>query len=226
MHQNGLGVVLTAVFTKVKVGWAFEHGFRITDKEGLVTSAEGKTIREIDHRPALDVYNEWLNGNLYEAIKTNDFFGIVRFTGQNPLCKVLKGKEGQVGYVTSHPLPNKDSLTDKYLPVAAAIETGSTVRLFAGTWQTILNRAEYLPTKALIQGELTLRECSWGVLFFCRGASKIIPPTELPKVPLLINNAMEKVPFIGLITGGEQGPVPGIRNVHANLAECMAVVGK
>jgi hypothetical protein len=226
LHQNGLGVVLTAIFTETKVGWSFEHGFRITDKEGTVTRADGKVIQEINHRPALDVYNEWLNGKLYEAIKTKDFYGIVQFTGQNPLCKVLKGKEGQIGYITAHPLPSKENLVNKYLPVAAAIETGSTVRLFAGTWQTILNRAEYLPAKALIQGEMASRESAWGVVFFCRGASKVIPASELPKVPLLINNSIEEVPFVGLITGGEQGPIPGIRNVHANLAECMVIVGK
>lgn len=226
VHHNGLGVVLTVVFTQAKAGWSFEHGFRITDKEGRVTRAEGKVIHEIDHRPALEVYNQWLNGYLYDALMTKDFYGIVQFTGQNPLCKVLKGKDGQIGYVTSHPLPSRGNLKDKRLPVAAAIETGSPVRLFAGTWQTILNRAEYLPTKALIQGGLTIRDCAWGVVFFCRGASKIIPSGELPKVPLLVNNSMEDVPFVGLITGGEQGPVPGIGNVHANLAECMAIVGK
>jgi hypothetical protein len=162
----------------------------------------------------------------YDAINTKDFYGIVQFTGQNPLCKVLKGKEGQIGYITAHPLPNKENLTNKFLPVAAAIETGSTVRLFAGTWQTILNRAEYLPAKALIQGEMSSRDGAWGVVFFCRGASKVIPASELPKVPLLINNSIEEVSFVGLITGGEQGPIPGIRNVHANLAECMVIVGK
>ena len=65
------GLVLTAVYCKRKLGWAFESGFRITDKTGIVTKSDGKTLYEIDHRPALNIYNEWLNGRLLDFMHSH-----------------------------------------------------------------------------------------------------------------------------------------------------------
>jgi len=151
---------------------------------------------------------------------------LMKFCAQNPLCQVFRGKEGQIGYRTVHPLPLPANLQDRYLPMASPIPEGTPVRLFTGTWQTVLNRAEYLPTKAMLQGELKPQETGWGLVFFCRGATRLIPEDELPKVPLLVRNGFRGIPFVGMITTGEQGPLPGICNIHANLAESMVTIGK
>src|SRR4029077_2805051 len=101
----------------------------------------------------------------------------------------------------------------------------SRVQLFSGTWQTILNRAELAPRNSLIQGDIARSDGMFGALFFCAGAYNCIPATERPKLPLLVNNAIGDVPFLGMMTVGEQGYIPGVRSVSANLVESMVTVG-
>jgi hypothetical protein len=223
MYHNGL--VVTAVYSKRKLGWAFESGFRITEKTGIVTKSDGKTLYEIDGRPALDVYNEWLNGALMDYIRAKGHWDIAGWTAQYPLCVVLRGPNGQVGYMTSHPVPKEEDTKTGTLPVYALIEQGSRVQLFSGTWQTIMNRAELVPANALIRGDIARNDAMFGMLFFCCGAYNCIPEAERSKLPFLVNNAIGDVPFLGVLTVGEQGYIPGVRNVSANLVESMVVVG-
>jgi len=53
-----------------------------------------------------------------------------------------------------------------------------------------------------------------------------VPESELPKLPLLTHGALGSAPFLGLITIGEQGPLPGFHAVNAHLAESLMIVGK
>jgi len=47
----------------------------------------------------------------------------------------MRGPAGQVGYMTSHPVP-KEGYAYERLPVYAQVEQGSRIQLFSGTWQT------------------------------------------------------------------------------------------
>ncbi len=220
------GLVLTAVFTSRKVGWAFESGFRVTDKEGVVTRSQGKTICEIDNEPALDVYDRWLGGKLYEVIKSRGLGEAPMFTALHPPAKEIKGQHGQINYVISRIVPSQESLANKTLQVHVGIEQGSKIRLLSGNWQTMLNRAERAPHMAMIQGGIRESQADFGVMFFCKLASKVVPESELPKLPLLTRSALGDAPFLGVITIGEQGPLPGFHAVNAHLAESLIVVGK
>lgn len=51
-------VVLAGLFTKKHVGIAAKHGWRAAGPTRTVTRAEGQTLLELDHRPALDVWLE------------------------------------------------------------------------------------------------------------------------------------------------------------------------
>jgi hypothetical protein len=219
------GLVLTAVYSKRKLGWAFESGFRITDKTGIVTKSDGKTLYEINHRPALDVYNEWLNGRLLDYMRTHGPAEISIFTVQYPLGKVLRGANGQVGYLISHPAPTQADIGPKTVPVYALIEQGSNIELVSESWQTNLNRAELAPSDALVRGDIPRDDAMFGMLFFCSGAYSFIPAAERSKLPLLVTNAIGDTPFLGMMTIGEQGYIPGVGNVSANLVVSMVAVG-
>lgn len=226
MHSQGL--VLAAMFTEKKIGWAFESGFRLTETGGVVTKAneEGTLLYEINGRPALDVYDEWLGGKLIPVLKGKTRAELARYTGLNPICRVLKGDEGQVGYLVAHPIPTQENLEDRALPVYSQILEGSEIRLFAGQWQNLLNRAEKVTSKALYRAELRPDTTAFGVMYFCFGARKTLPQSEVPTIPLLVKNQIPGVPFIGVFTGGEQGPLPGIRNVNCNLVVSMVLLEK
>ena len=66
------GLILVAVYAN-KIGWGFESTFRLTDKKGIVTKSDGFRIAEIDGRPALDVYNEWVGGEFYTRLEAGEF---------------------------------------------------------------------------------------------------------------------------------------------------------
>jgi len=67
------GLSLAAIYTNLPIGWAFEGGFDTTPAHsGIVTRVDGQAIQEIDHQPALNVYNRWLDGKidrLFEEVK-------------------------------------------------------------------------------------------------------------------------------------------------------------
>lgn len=224
VYTNGL--IITTIYTDRKVGWDFQSGFRITDKGGKVTKSQGKIIYEIDGRPALDVYSEWVGPELMQKLETNDFIEITKFTALNPLSIVIKGQDGQLAYYSLHPVPSKNDILAKTLPLGGSIPQGSEIRLFSSTWQTILSRAESVPSQALLRGELKSSDSAFGLMILCRGAANAVPANELPKVPLLTNNVINGVPFVGVISRGEQGPIEGIRNVNANLVESIVIIGK
>jgi hypothetical protein len=220
------GLLLTAVYTDRKVGWAFESDFKVTDKSGIVNKSQGKIAYEINGRPALDVYNEWLGGGLLNQISKLSFIDLMKVTALNPLGRVIRNDEGLEGIYTIQPSPTPDNLKDRALPLAAAMPQGSEIRLLAATWQTIMNRAENIPRQAFIKGAMTPQDALFGIMIICRGAAYALPETELPKIPVLTDNVVEGMPFIGVISRGEQGLLEGIRNVNANLVESMVVVGQ
>lgn len=54
----------------------------------------------------------------------------------------------------------------------------------------------------------------------------VVPKQEKPKVPHLLNYAMEGTPAAYMFTIGEQGFYPGIGNKHANLSTSFLVIGE
>lgn len=223
IYDNGL--LLTVIYTDLKVGWAFEAGARVTDKGGIVTKAKGNEIYQINGEPAFDVYNGWLNGELTDVVKNNDFKGVLTYTSQYPLCKVVRGKGGVTGYYPMHPIPALSDLETKVLRLAVPISEGSEIKLCSGTWETILNRAEIVPEKALLSGGIREGEGIFGIIIYCYGLTLTLPDKELSRIPVVTDSVVKKMPFIGGFTLGEHGPIPGIRSINANLAESMVIIG-
>ncbi len=223
-YPNGL--ILTAVYTDRTVGYAFEYGFRPTDTMGKVTKGTpaGDIIYEIDGRPALDVYNEWLNGKLISVIENETIENIAGYTACNPISRPLLPGEGRSGYVVATAIPTRENLKDRALPMYASVPEGSTIRLMAGRWQTLLNRAEQAASMALLRGGNRADNIEFGLLSLCWAASRAIPSTEIPKFPLLVRNQIPHTPFVGYFSKGEQGPLPGVRNIHCNLVATMVLV--
>ncbi|MEO1749624.1 MAG: FIST N-terminal domain-containing protein, partial [Pseudomonadota bacterium] len=61
-EKTSSGVIVSVLFPSVAISFAYQNGYSPTDLSGVVTSAEGRKINEIDGRPALDVYREWTGG--------------------------------------------------------------------------------------------------------------------------------------------------------------------
>jgi hypothetical protein len=229
------GLILVAVYTDLKNGWGFETGYKLTDNKGIATISDGYLISEIDNQPALDVYDEWLNGELYQKLNAGEFndesgnisFDLIKeFTLLNPVARVLRTEDGRIGHYTVSPIPSTEDVASKKLRVFAEIQEGWEIALYRGTWQTHMNRVETIPSNALERAGLDPGEGMFGIMQFCNGLRSQIPSEEFDKVPAITDDVLGGVPFIGAITGGEHGPLHEIgRNVNANLIECMVVIG-
>ncbi len=220
VYSNGIS--LTAIYTDLKVGWAYEAGYLRSENRGTITRAEGRIIYEIDNRPAAEVYNEWTGSTVVaEELETGG--SILSDASYYPLAKIIKN-EGEEYTLSIHPL--SINATDHSLEVFANVEEGDEVLLMHGDWELLLNRALTTPTKALESENLSKEDVSFGIYTHCAGSMLAIPEDERPKMPVLVKTAIGDAPFIGTFTFGEQGHIQGVGNLHGNLVNSMIVFSK
>ena len=218
-HVYSNGISLAVIYTDLKVGWAYEAGYLRSEGRGTITRAEGRTIYEIDTRPAAVVYNEWTGGTVVvEELETGG--SILSDASYYPLAKVIK-KEGKEYTLSIHPL--SINATDHSLEVFVNVEEGDEVMLMHGDWELLLNRALTTPAKALESESLSEEDVSFGIYTYCAGTMLAVPEDERPKMPVLVKTAIGDAPFIGTFTFGEQGHIRGVGNQHGNLVNSMIV---
>jgi hypothetical protein len=222
------GICLAVLYTDLPLGWTFEAGFDVTEKHaGIATRVEGQAIVEIDNKPALDVYNGWVDGEIDRLHEQGAKPGVIRdLLTLHPLYRRYKSPTGQDYLLFSHPWPRDDRMQDKSIMTSTQIKAGEEVCLSSGTWETLLNRVGRLPTNA--KGNGRIRVGTRPVLaigFICGGVLGVIPETERDKMSFLINYANGNGPFITSFTWGEQGHFPGIGNKHGNLLTSLLVIG-
>ena len=227
VYSNGIS--LTAIFTDLKIGlkigFAFEAGYLVSENLGNITKAEGRTIYEIDNKPAAEVYNNWTGGEVIGETLENTTEGEITILSEStfyPLAKVFTGTDGSIHYLSIHPL--SVNLSDKSLTVFANIEEGDEIQLMHGDWNLLLNRARSTPQNALDNGNIDKGEGSFGIYTFCAGTMLGIPESERPMMPLLVEETIG-IPFIGTFTFGEQGYLTGVGNRHGNLVNSMIIFG-
>jgi hypothetical protein len=223
------GISLAVVYTDMPIGWTFEGGFDVKDpNSGIVTKIDGRNILEIDNRPALDVYNEWLDGKVDALYEEHQDPRVVKnLLTLHPLYRKYKTDDGQEYFLFSHPWPTDPTQEEKGVSTSTNIKKGDRVYLSHGTWETLVNRIGNLPKNAKAKASFAADESSiFGIGYVCAGVMGTIPETEREKLPILINYINNDSPFIATFTWGEQGHFPGICNVHGNLLTSFVVIGK
>ncbi|MBU4298703.1 FIST C-terminal domain-containing protein [Patescibacteria group bacterium] len=213
------GVVLTAVYTDLKIGQDYEHSYLSSENKGIATKVEGRVLYEIDGKPAAEVYNEWTGGLVKEILKKGGTI-LSEVSAFYPLARGVKGAGKEIFYISVMPYTVNE---DKSLGLFANIETGDEVMLLHGTWELLLNRAYSTPKKALSVKAIPSGKGLFGIYTFCAGAMFAVPEVERAKFPVLVDNALGGIPFIGAFTLGEQIFLPGTGNRHANLVNSMIV---
>lgn len=222
------GVSLAVIYTDLPIGWTFEGGFDVTDPHtGIVTKVEGQAIVEIDNRPALDVYDEWLGGKIEKLYKEIGKPDVIRdLLTLHPLYRKYKSPSGQDYFLFSHPWPKDETLKNRSVMTSTRIKPGERIYISQGTWETLVNRIGNLPKNAKVHGEIGIdTKPILGIGYICGGVMGTIPEEEREKLPLLINYANNDAPFIAPFTWGEQGHFPGIGNKHGNLLTSFLVIG-
>jgi hypothetical protein len=223
------GVSLAVIYTDLPIGWTFEGGFDVTGEHtGIVTEAEGQTIVQIDNEPALDVYNQWLDGEIEKLHKEVGQSDLIRdLLTLHPLYRKFTSPSGQDYFLFSHPWPKDDKMEDKSVRTSTKIKAGERIYLSHGTWETLINRIGNLPKNAKVQGGIRIDATPiLAIGSICGGVMGVITETEREKMSFLINYANKGGPFIASFTWGEQGHFPGIGNKHGNLLTSFLVIAQ
>ncbi len=91
------GVVLTALFSHLPMGHAYAGGYRPTDKKATVTKASGRTLFQLNGRPALQTYSGWIGSNMEDLLGA----GIMGASTLRPVA--VFNNEAQF-YAVKHPV--------------------------------------------------------------------------------------------------------------------------
>jgi hypothetical protein len=170
-------------------------------------------IREIDGRPALEVYDEWSGGRVGEALRDGKK-NMNTFCGLYPIYRTVNS--GSISHnLYVHAWPTAESAKSGCLVSSANLWKGDVVHFAEGSWNILLNRMGNLPQLAK-EGRPNMAVTA-GLLVCCEGVLKNIPPDQRDQIATLIKRNMGDVPWIGMFTWGEQGNFTGVGNYHGNL---------
>jgi len=208
------GVVWAILSGQVRLAWAINHGCVPIGNKRIITRCDGNIIYEIDHKPAVDILQEYLTPNEidhWEKAILNLCLGF----------KAPEDMQNRDEYVIRF-IPNKDDET-KSIQIQTEVTVGTEV------WMT---RRDHEKIKCGIQQmamdittQLGNAVPKFILQFDCSGRGKMVFRDHL-KIDLL--NDFQKqvgpnVPWLGLYTLGEIGPI-GLRNCfHDYTAVVVAV---
>lgn len=222
------GISLAVIYTKLPVGWVFEGGFEVIDTpSGIVTKVDGRAIVEIDHRPALEVYDEWLGGKIKKLVAEVGDERVIRdLLTLHPFYRQFTSPRGVNYFLFSHPWPKDKTFKDMSIMTSTKVKVGERIHLSYGTWEKLINRIGNLPIMARGRGGLGAdKPAILGIGYLCAGVMGAIPEVEREKMAWLINYANQDAPFIATFTWGEQGHFPGVSAKHGNLLTSFLVIG-
>jgi hypothetical protein len=209
-------VVVTAMFPSCEITTQFQSGYEPTEHRGRVTRAEGRTLYEIDGRPAAQVYNEWSGGALEEILPTGG--NVVNQTTLGPLGREV-GKVGEIPYYTlTHP---GEATPEGALTLFTNLQEGDELYLMRGSLDSLASRAGRVARSAT-PSDLGGGRVLGAIMTYCAGCMQAIRE-RMPEIVKDIDTALQQRPFIGLFTLGEQGSYLGGEVRHANLMITIAV---
>lgn len=221
VHEKG--VVLTLIYTDLKIGTVYGSGIGYvpTDKRGTVTRSEGRVIHEIDNRPAGEVYNEWLGGTISDKVKNG---GSLMFEGiLAPLVQKVTAPDGMTHNLTIH--AGELNKEDGALRTFAVSKAGEEISILHGSPDAHFNRPPIVAIMARTDGRIAPGEVA-GTLFICCASTHMVLERRVGGFIPMVNRVLNSAPFLGAFTFGEQGFIPGLGNRHQNLINSMIVFGK
>jgi hypothetical protein len=216
------GLVIGLVYSEAKIGASFYSGFVGRKKSGKITAGDGRLLKEIEGRPALDVYREWAEGRL-DAIDCSKQSVLVMSNAVCPLAKAVSLPNGQMRYIPVRP---QRFNPDGSLDMGGDIQRGDTIYYVEGNIRALRQRAGAVTIDAMVNGRIKTADVAGGLQLYCAGAAKTLglgEGQETGKMVSEIQKVMKGKPFIGAFTAGEQGNIRGYGYFHGNLMSSMVV---
>jgi len=213
-------VVVTALYPSTGVHFAFHSGYSTTKHTGVVTRAEGRTLYEINGKPAAHVYNQWTGGIVEDFIEEGG--NVLSATTLYPLGRVV----GKIGDLPYHRLSHPDAVTsDGALTLFTTIEVGQEIIQMAGTRASLITRAGRVAQSALEAGNISTDQACGALVVYCAGCMLTVQD-EMDQVAAEVGVALGGNPFLGTFTFGEQGCFLSGENHHGNLMISVVIFEK
>ncbi len=218
--QSRQAVLLTVMFPGSRFAFAFHSGYAPSESRGSVTRASGRTVFEIDHRPAADVYDEWTAGSI--AAQKVGGGTILGQTTLHPLGRIAHSIQGISYYKLSHP----ETVTEGgALTLFTDVAVGDEFHLLEGSRASLVERAGRVAATAVDSVFGSVDEVAGALVIYCAGCMLTVRE-EMDEVVTSINQALCGRPFLGAFTFGEQGCFVGGENHHGNLMISILVFGR
>lgn len=210
--QNGIAIV--AFFRDDRLLTAsFHSGYDVSEHKGVVTKlGSERIIDHIDDRPAAEVYNEWTQGAIEDAVKSGGH--ILSASNLFPIGRLVGDIAGVDYYRLSHP----ETVTEnKGLSLFTNIEEGQEIICMQGTVENLTARAGNVVQACLERDDIQTEEIEGALVIFCAGCMMTLGD-QINEACKNIKSALGKeTPFLGMFTFGEQGSLAGRENCHGNL---------
>lgn len=207
----GDAVAVSVLFPSRPLSHAYQNGYAPAGPSGIVTRAAGRTVLEIDGRPAADVYGAWTDGSV--AIPEARPAQVLAASTLHPLGRVVADVSGVPFYVLSHPAIVRD---DGGIELFSEVPEGERVFLMAGSSEGLARRAGRVATLARSSGGLNASSVAGALVVYCGGCMLAVGD-QMSVVANDVNEALGGAPSLGIFTFGEQGAVVGDQNHHGNL---------
>ncbi|OGH80409.1 MAG: hypothetical protein A3I29_02345 [Candidatus Magasanikbacteria bacterium RIFCSPLOWO2_02_FULL_44_11] len=211
-------VVGIGVSGNFSYGFGIRHGWEPVGLPLTVTKAEGVALKEINHEPALKVYQDYFGKNASDLVKEP----LARMAYTYPLGIAVPGSDE---FLIRDPVVANEK---GEIIMAAAIPEGTPIRLMIGDRDAAIEAAEMAAQTA--KEELRGQRAKFVLMFNCMARNKLFG-VRCNEENVAVKQALGggEVPMIGFYTYGEQGPLAGKKGTPAyfhNETMTMLVVGE
>ena len=204
--KNGIGIMV--FYPSCQISYSFHSGYASTGKNAVATKVIGREVIELDHKPAIDVYESWLD---LEVNKDNS--SMMAESSLHPLGRAVGDIHDIPYFKLSHP---KSVTARKGIELFATIEEGERLFFMEGTEERLITRAGRVVELANTLGEFSEMDPIGGITIYCAGCMLRVKQ-RMTEVSHYVNQSMHHAPFVGPFTFGEQGQFVGGENAHGNL---------
>ncbi len=212
------GVSLIVFFSTYEIGTSFQSGYAPTNKHGIATRCEGRTVHEIDGEPAALVYNA-LTDQLVDMKVAQLPENVLGSSTLSPLGIAVGDVSGIPYYNLAHPETYTEDLA---LTFFCEVAEGEKLTLMSGSADNIISRPGRVANEAIHNSDSSSSEVLGGLVVFCGGCLLAVE-SRASEISGHLNQNMGDQPYLGCFTFGEQGCLMGGENRHGNLMISVTV---
>lgn len=192
-------VVCAALSGDVALGVGVNHGWSAVSGEHIVTKAEGSILREVDGKPAIALYEDYL-GKEWVAMMRGEV--LARLALSYPLG-IVGERLGEEYLLRAPFFVNNDGS----IVLGGAIQEGDRVVVMVGDKTSAIEAARRAGRRA--KAALGGREPRLILIFSCHVRDKLyLERTEGAKEVVAIREELGDAPVAGFYTYGEIAPLP------------------